>query len=71
MGYLGLAFVGLVDIFAVVQIIRAVRYNRITAPSSGLRTKDRFVQPLGFWMSVSYYVIWLLGSAYGAVVYWS
>ncbi len=71
MGYFVLAFAGLVDIFAIVQIIRAVRYNRITAPSSSFRTKDRLAQPFGFWASVVYYVIWLLGSFYGAFVYLS
>jgi len=71
MGYFTLAFIALVDVFAIVQLVRAIRYNRITTPSSGLRTKDRHAQPFGFWASVTYYVVWLLGSVYAAVVYWS
>ncbi len=70
MGYFVLAFVALVDVFALLQLVRAIRHNKITTPSSGFRTKDRYAQPFGFWGSVTYYVVCLLGSVYAGVAFW-
>ena len=62
-------FVALVTLLAVSQVIRGFVSGKVLAPSSSMRTKDRVANPFGFWASMVYYIIWILGAIWMAVAY--
>ncbi len=62
-------FIALVTLFSLSQIIRAIIYGRITTPSSGMRTKERTARPLGFWLSLVYYIVWVTGASWTIIAY--
>jgi hypothetical protein len=66
--YFVAGFIVLVTLFSLSQIFRGALYGKIISPSTGMRTKQRHVSPFGFWASFTYYVVWVFGAAWTAVV---
>lgn len=62
-------FIALVTIFSISQVFRGVMTGRITSPSTLLPTRNRTQHPIRFWMSMTYYVVWILGAVYAVVTY--
>ena len=65
--YLVAGFVGAVALFSVAQVISGLRTGKIISPSTMLPIKDRKTQPVGFWGSLTYYVVWILGTIWAIV----
>ena len=62
-------FIALITLLAVSQVIRGFVTGKVLAPSSSMRTKDRLANPFGFWASMVYYIIWILGAIWAAFAY--
>ena len=65
------AFIALITLLAVSQVIRGFVTGKVLAPSSSMRTKDRVANPFGFWASMVYYIIWILGAIWVVFAYLS
>ncbi len=64
-------FAGVVALFSLWQIQYGLRTGKIFSVSSWAGMKDRKVNPIHFWGSLAYYIIWVAGTAYGVVDYFA
>jgi len=62
-------FVGVVALFSIWQIQRALRTGRIFSVSSWAGMKGRKENPIHFWGSLTYYILWVAGTVFVLVDY--
>ncbi len=67
--YLIDGFVVVITLFSLLQVLRGITTGKITSPSTTMSTRDRRAHPIRFWTSMTYYVVWIVGTVWALTAY--